>query len=65
MKIQTIAREKFELFLQKISADGTLTDVSAPTGPMEDEEAYNAISHDAMQLYGQGMGLLFLSSYTL
>ena len=47
---------------EKVAADGTLTDVSAPTGPMIPEEMYNAIPYDAMQLYGQGMGLLFLSS---
>ena len=47
---------------QKVAADGTLTDVSAPTGPMAQEEAYNAIPHDAMQLYGQGMGVLLFSS---
>jgi unsaturated rhamnogalacturonyl hydrolase len=47
---------------QKVAADGTLTDVSAPTGPMAQEEAYNAIPHDEMQLYGQGMGLLLFSS---
>lgn len=48
---------------QKVTADGTLTDVSATTGPMPQEEHYNAIPHDAMELYGQGMGLLFFSSY--
>ena len=47
---------------QKVSADGTLTDVSGPTWPMP-EENYNAIPHGEMQLYGQGMGLLFLSSF--
>ncbi|MDY7076331.1 MAG: glycoside hydrolase family 88 protein [Chloroflexota bacterium] len=46
---------------RKVSADGTLTDVSAPTGPMVPEESYNAVLHDDMQLYGQGMGLLALS----
>jgi unsaturated rhamnogalacturonyl hydrolase len=45
---------------RKVSADGTVTDVSGPTGPMRDEEAYNAIPKDALQLYGQGMGLLAL-----
>ncbi|MGD8244453.1 MAG: glycoside hydrolase family 88 protein, partial [Anaerolineae bacterium] len=36
---------------RKVSADGTVTDVSGPTGPMRDEEAYNAIPKDALQLY--------------
>jgi hypothetical protein len=30
---------------------------------MPQEEHYNAIPHDAMELYGQGMGLLLFSSY--
>ena len=46
---------------QRVAANGTLADVSAPTGPMASEEAYNDIPHTAMQLYGQGMGLLALS----
>ena len=48
---------------QKVSADGTLADVSAPTGPMANEQGYNAVPHDGMELYGQGMGLLALSPY--
>ena len=47
---------------QKVSAAGTLTDVSAPTWPMP-EENYNARPHDTMQLYGQGLGLMLLSSH--
>lgn len=46
---------------RKVSSDGTLTDVSGPTGPMGNEASYNAILHETMQLYGQGMGLLALS----
>jgi unsaturated rhamnogalacturonyl hydrolase len=45
---------------EKVAADGTLTDVSASTPPLVPEELYNAIPHDVMQLFGQGMGLLIL-----
>ena len=46
---------------RKVLADGSVTDVSAPTGPMFTEPEYNAISHSALQLYGQGMALLLES----
>jgi len=46
---------------RKVSSNGTLTDVSGPTGPMRHEAGYDAIPHETMQLYGQGMGLLALS----
>jgi unsaturated rhamnogalacturonyl hydrolase len=62
LDLEESARTAWLGLWQKVSADGTLTDVSAQTGPMAQEEAYNAIPHDAMQLYGQGMGLLLLSS---
>lgn len=59
--LESATRAAWLTLWRKVSADGTVADVSAPTGPMNDEEAYNAISHRAMQLYGQGMGLLALS----
>jgi unsaturated rhamnogalacturonyl hydrolase len=43
---------------RKVLADGTVTDVSGPTGPMATELDYNAIAHDQLQLYGQGLALL-------
>ena len=49
---------------RKVLADGTVTDVSAPTGPMAAEEGYNAVPHDKLQLYGQGVALLLESPYT-
>jgi len=47
---------------RKTLADGSVTDVSAPTGPMFTEPEYNAIPHTALQLYGQGVALLLASS---
>jgi unsaturated rhamnogalacturonyl hydrolase len=46
---------------RQVAADGTVANVSAPTGPMSAELDYNAIPHHAMQLYGQGVALLALS----
>jgi len=43
---------------RQVLADGTVTNVSAPTWPMLTEEEYNARPHDASQLYGQGVALL-------
>jgi len=43
---------------RKVLADGTVADVSGPTGPMATEPQYEAIPHDQMQLYGQGLTLL-------
>jgi unsaturated rhamnogalacturonyl hydrolase len=41
-----------------VAADGTVNGVSAPTGPMRNEEWYDGIPHDAPQRYGQGVALL-------
>jgi unsaturated rhamnogalacturonyl hydrolase len=43
---------------QAVAADGLVQAVSGPTGPMEDEEAYNQIDAGAVELYGQGAVLL-------
>jgi len=43
---------------RQVLADGTVTNVSAPTWPMLTEEEYNARPHDSFQLYGQGVALL-------
>jgi len=43
---------------RQVLADGSVTNVSAPTWPMLTEEEYNAIPHDMLQLYGQGVVLL-------
>ena len=46
---------------RKVQIDGTVTYVSAPTGPMLNDVDYNAIPYASMQLYGQGVGLLLES----
>jgi len=43
----------------KVAADGTVLDVSAGTGIGPDVEYYNLIPHDQIQLWGQGLYLLF------
>lgn len=43
---------------RKTLADGSVTDVSEPTGPRADEAEYNALLHSQLQLYGQGAALL-------
>jgi unsaturated rhamnogalacturonyl hydrolase len=43
---------------RQVLADGTVTNVSAPTWPMVTEEEYNDRPHDSLQLYGQGVALL-------
>jgi unsaturated rhamnogalacturonyl hydrolase len=43
---------------RQVLADGTVTNVSAPTWPMLTEEEYNDRPHDSLQLYGQGVALL-------
>jgi unsaturated rhamnogalacturonyl hydrolase len=45
----------------QVLADGTVANVSAPTGPMPEKE-YNNIPRDSLQLYGQGVTLLLASS---
>ena len=47
-----------------VLADGTVTDVSDPTGPMLTEADYNAVLHNNIQLYGQGVALLLESPHT-
>lgn len=42
----------------QVSADGAVKGVSGPTGPMEEEAAYNAIPMLEFSLYGQGAALL-------
>lgn len=44
----------------QVLADGTVTNVSGPTWPMQETE-YNTISRSALQLYGQGTALLVAS----
>ena len=46
---------------RQVLADGSVTNVSAPTWPMLTEEEYNDRPHDALQLYGQGVALLLES----
>jgi unsaturated rhamnogalacturonyl hydrolase len=46
---------------RQVLADGTVTNVSAPTWPMQTEEEYDDRSYDALQLYGQGLVLLLES----
>ncbi|HLF24922.1 MAG TPA: glycoside hydrolase family 88 protein [Anaerolineae bacterium] len=46
---------------RKTLADGAVTDVSAPTGPMLNESDYDAVPHSVIQLYGQGVALLLES----
>ncbi|MGD8998296.1 MAG: glycoside hydrolase family 88 protein, partial [Anaerolineae bacterium] len=60
-ELEAVAEQARLGLWRKVLADGTLTDASGPTGPMRDEEAYDSIPHETMQLYGQGMGLLALS----
>ncbi len=43
---------------RQVLADGTVTNVSAPTWPMLTEEEYNARPYGSLQLYGQGVALL-------
>lgn len=43
---------------RKVAADGTVTDVMVPTGPLANEADYDTLPHDQLQLYGQGVGLL-------
>ena len=43
---------------RQVSADGTVRGVSGPTGPMQEEEAYNRIPVADFTLYGQGFVLL-------
>lgn len=42
----------------QVGADGAVRGVSGPTGPMEDEAAYNTIPLLEFSLYGQGAALL-------
>ncbi len=42
----------------QVGADGAVKGVSGPTGPMEDEAAYNTIPMLEFSLYGQGAALL-------
>jgi unsaturated rhamnogalacturonyl hydrolase len=42
----------------QVLPDGTVANVSSPTGPMANDTDYNAIPHDQLQLYGQGLTLL-------
>jgi unsaturated rhamnogalacturonyl hydrolase len=46
---------------ESVTAEGEVTGVSGPTGPMQDEALYNGIPHDAPQRYGQGVALLICS----
>jgi unsaturated rhamnogalacturonyl hydrolase len=43
---------------RKVLADGTLTDVQSTTGYWLTAAEYNAVPHDQLQLFGQGIGLL-------
>ncbi|HBY98745.1 MAG TPA: hypothetical protein DEP84_33160 [Chloroflexi bacterium] len=43
---------------RKVAADGIVTDVMGPTGPLANEADYDTLPHDQLQLYGQGVGLL-------
>jgi unsaturated rhamnogalacturonyl hydrolase len=54
----SVERARLALW-KKVLSNGKLMDVSAPTGPMSTAEDYNAISHYDLELYGQGMGLVF------
>ena len=53
----TAQQARFALWRQ-VHADGTVSGVSAPTGPMGDESAYNRIPISTSELYGQGALLL-------
>jgi len=46
---------------RKILAGGMVTDVMVPTGPLANDAIYNTLPHSELQLYGQGVGLLFES----
>lgn len=46
---------------RKVLSDGTVSEVSAPTGPLLTEIEYNAVPNNSMQLYGQGALLLLAS----
>lgn len=43
---------------RRVPAEGTVTGVSGPTGPMLVESDYNAIPADQLELYGQGAVLI-------
>ena len=43
---------------QQVAATGIAAGVSGPTGPMDQEAAYNAIPISEFELYGQGVVLL-------
>ena len=43
---------------QQVAPDGTVQDVQGPTGPLNTADAYNALPHNAPQLYGQAIGML-------
>lgn len=48
----------YEAVWRQVTADGIVRGVSGPTGPMGDEEVYNAIAVEDFTLYGQGTVLL-------
>jgi unsaturated rhamnogalacturonyl hydrolase len=43
---------------REVTPAGVLGDCSAPTAPMANAADYNAIPHDSLQLYGQGLALM-------
>ncbi|WP_028549769.1 glycoside hydrolase family 88/105 protein [Paenibacillus sp. UNC451MF] len=48
--------------LGRVSANGTVTGVSAGTAVMKDAEGYKGVAHQRIQGWGQGLALVFLSS---
>lgn len=57
-RLSAVARRARDAVLHEIEPDGTIGDVSAPTGPMLDVDAYNMIPKDVLTRYGQAAALL-------
>jgi rhamnogalacturonyl hydrolase YesR len=56
-----VVRRALQGMWGKVLSDGTLSEVSAPTGPMLTEIEYNTVPTTTLELYGQG-ALLLLGS---
>ena len=55
---RTQLREANLAVWQQVAADGTVREVQGPTGPINTDDAYNALPYSAPQLYGQAIGML-------
>lgn len=56
-----VAQQARGAVVDKVNWDGTVLDVSTGTGVLPNLADYNAIPHGAIQPWGQGLALLFLS----